>query len=270
MMDNNSVWAIVPAAGIGRRFGADRPKQYLSLTDRSGSNCDVSNESADLVIYKTLATLAQHSAVAGIVVALAEGDPYWHAPDIGKPLHTVTGGAERVDSVRNALVFLHNQNCCDADGWVMVHDAARPCLHQDDLNHLLEAVADDSVGGLLAAPVADTLKLSTVADGDQAGLQRAQRTVDRSQLWRALTPQMFRFGLLLAALQNRDVVSSPTGQQAITDEASAIEALGYQPLLVKGRSDNLKITTQDDLELAKVILLAQSQAGKVQAGKANV
>lgn len=222
-----TIWAIVPAAGIGQRFGGDVPKQYAAL--QVG---DVS----DAVLYHTLRAVTANESIAGVAVALATEDDYWQSPKLNKPLITVAGGTERVDSVRNALAALTDK--LDDNDWVLVHDAARPCLHADDLQRLI-AATNTEVGGLLAAPVADTLKRSVA--------QRVVATVDRSNFWRALTPQMFQYGLLKKAL-------SQDAGMMFTDESSAIEALGYQPLLVEGRADNIKITLPSDLALAQAIL----------------
>lgn len=223
-------WAVVPAAGAGQRMGSAIPKQYLPLAGQP-------------VIVHTLDTLLRHPRLAGVVVAISAGDEWWpevaagRVPD--KLLRVVTGGVERGYSVLNGLEALSER--AQLDDWVLVHDAARPCLSIGDLDRLFTELADDPVGGLLAVPVQDTLK--------QAATGRVAVTVDRSQLWRALTPQMFRLGMLRDAL--RDALARGL---TVTDEAAAMEAAGFAPRLVEGRADNLKITRPEDLALAEFYL----------------
>ncbi len=226
---SGQVWAIVPAAGVGKRMAAERPKQYLPLAGKT-------------VIQHTLEKLAAVPRITGIVVALGADDDYWETLDIrfSCPLETVTGGAERVHSVYNAASAIAAD--LDTDDWLLVHDAARPCVRVTDIARLLDAVATHPCGGLLATPASDTLK--------QAGAGRVvEKTLDRSRIWHALTPQCFRAPLLLEALEKG--LQHPA---AITDEASAMEAMGHRPLLVQGRSDNLKITRPEDLALAEFYL----------------
>jgi 2-C-methyl-D-erythritol 4-phosphate cytidylyltransferase len=217
-------WAVIPAAGVGARMAADRPKQYLTLGGRT-------------ILEHSLDCFLDHPCLKGVVVSLAVDDPYWpDLPSAGNPLiQRVAGGRERADSVLNALLHLHAQGAGD-DDWVLVHDAARPNLARADLDRLLGELADDSVGGLLAVPARDTLKRAG-ADG------RVQQTVDRSTIWQAFTPQMFRLGAL-----HRALADSLVAGVAITDEASAIEWAGQAPKLVEGRADNLKVTRPEDLE----------------------
>lgn len=221
--------AIVPAAGVGKRMGAAIPKQYLPLAGRP-------------VLEHTLACLLAEPRIAGIVVALGAEDEWWPTLQLGdrRRITRVEGGAERADSVMNALRAL--DGVADAEDWVLVHDAARPCLPRADLERLFCELADDPVGGLLAAPVRDTMKRA--GDGP-----RVAATVDRSGLWHALTPQMFRFALLREAL-----AAALAARVAITDEASAIEWFGLQPRLVEGSAANLKITRPEDLRLAEFFL----------------
>jgi len=217
-------WAVIPAAGVGARMAADRPKQYLTLGGRT-------------ILEHSLDCFLGHPCLKGVVVSLAVDDPYWpDLPSAGNPLiQRVAGGRERADSVLNALLHLHAQGAGD-DDWVLVHDAARPNLARADLDRLLGELADDPVGGLLAVPARDTLKRAG-ADG------RVQQTVDRSTIWQAFTPQMFRLGAL-----HRALADSLVAGVAITDEASAIEWAGQAPKLVEGRADNLKVTRPEDLE----------------------
>lgn len=216
-------WAVIPAAGVGARMAADRPKQYLPLAGRT-------------LIEHTLACFLDHPALKGVVVSLAEDDPFWPAlPCAHDPrVQRAPGGAERADSVLSALLQLSAQGAGEQD-WVLVHDAARPNLARSDLDRLLTALADDAVGGLLAVPARDTLKRAD-ADG------RAQQTIDRSVVWQAYTPQMFRLGPLQRALADAMVAGV-----AVTDDASAMEWAGQFPRLVEGRADNIKVTRPEDL-----------------------
>ncbi len=217
-----SVWAVVPAAGRGTRFGGEVPKQYLQVGGRP------------LLAY-TLDALLAHPAVAGVVVALAADDPWWPgwSDHAGKPVLTCTGGASRAASVLAAMAALPES--VRADDFVLVHDAARPNLAPADLDRLLEQGRADPVGAILAAPVRDTLKRA----GDDGGIDR---TEPRERLWRALTPQLFRRLQLSRALQ----AAADAGVE-VTDEAMALERQGARPLLVEGREDNFKVTTPADL-----------------------
>ena len=221
-------WLIVPAAGVGRRFGEQVPKQYFPLHGRT-------------LLEWSLAPFRADARCAGIVVALAASDPHW--PAIAKNLHNVLvapGGAERSHSVRNALAVLKGK--VEPTDWVLVHDAARPCLPAADLNRLIERLESHSVGGLLAAPASDTLK----ATGDD---MQVVRTVDRSGLWRALTPQMFRYARLCEALD-----AALAAGRLPTDESQAIEWLGDRPQIVAGSAANLKVTSPEDLLVASALL----------------
>jgi len=215
-------WAIVPAAGRGARFGGERPKQYLYVAGR-------------MVLEHTLRALFAHPDVAGAVVVLAADDGYWPGwrELMDKPVLTCTGGAERADSVLAGLAALPDS--VEGGDLVLVHDAARPHLHYDDLDTLLEHGRHDPVGAILAAPVRDTLKQ---ADAEY----RIEATAPRERLWRALTPQLFRRLSLTRALE-----AARASGARVTDEAMALERRGLRPLLVEGREDNLKITTPADL-----------------------
>lgn len=217
-------WAVIPAAGVGARMAADRPKQYLMLGGIT-------------ILEHSLNCFLGHPRLLGVVVSLATDDPFWPSLACASDprLQRAAGGRERADSVLNALLHLHAQGAAD-DDWVLVHDAARPNLGRDDLDKLLSALADDPVGGLLAVPARDTLKRA-----DAQG--RVSETVDRSTIWQAYTPQMFRLGAL-----HRALADSLVADVAITDEASAIEWAGQAPRLVEGRSDNIKVTRPEDLE----------------------
>ncbi len=232
-MSQASIHVVIPAAGVGKRMRSAVPKQYLMLGDKT-------------VLQHTVAVFERHPAVADITLVISAGDEYWPILDVqlDTPLHVVDGGQERCDSVMNALRFL--QDRVNADDWVMVHDAARPCLRDADLTRLIDTVQAQNTGGLLAVPVRDTMKRAV------AGEVRVSSTVDRTDLWHALTPQMFRFSALFAAMQS--ALDKP---HAITDEASAMELAGDTPLLVEGHGDNIKITRPEDLALAGFYLQQQ-------------
>ena len=223
-------FAIVPAAGSGSRFGAEKPKQYLSLLGRP-------------LIFHTLAALVACREIDRVWVVLSPDDPYWPQYDwseLGPKLETLRcGGATRAESVTNGLRAA--SMVASADDWVLVHDAARPCLSQLMLTTLINELNDDPVGGILAVPVADTLKRAGVD-------QRITATESRDALWQAQTPQMFRYGLLIEALEKC---------RTVTDEASAVEALGFSPKLVRSETTNLKVTYPADLALAGLILRGQ-------------
>ncbi|GHC07192.1 2-C-methyl-D-erythritol 4-phosphate cytidylyltransferase [Thermomonas carbonis] len=222
-------WALVPAAGSGRRFGGEVPKQYLCAAGKP-------------LIEHALDALLSHAGVDGVVVALAADDAHWPglASFHGKSVITCIGGGERADSVLAALHALPAG--VSKDVLLLVHDAARPNLHADDIRKLIEAAKTCPDGAILAAPVRDTLKRSGAG-------ARIARTESRDGLWRALTPQAFRRDLLLRALQ-----SAKADGVVATDEAMAVERLGLHPALVEGREDNLKVTTPADLALAEFLL----------------
>jgi 2-C-methyl-D-erythritol 4-phosphate cytidylyltransferase len=224
-------WAVVPAAGRGERFGGRMPKQYARLLGRP-------------VLSWSLAALLADRSLSGVVVALAPGDRrFGRLAEARDPrVRACRGGTRRDLSVANGLDAL--ADLAHDEDWVLVHDAARPCLRPADVRLLAGALRDDPVGGLLAVPLADTLK--TAGPGD-----RCERTVPRERLWRALTPQMFRYGVLRRALR-----LCRYRERAATDEAAAVELLGLEPQLVPGRSDNVKITMPEDLALAAAILRA--------------
>jgi len=217
-------WAVIPAAGVGARMAADRPKQYLQLGGRT-------------ILEHSLGCFLDHPDLKGLVVSLAVDDPYWpNMPCANDPrIVRADGGDERSGSVLNALLQLNALGASD-DDWVLVHDAARPNLSRDDLDSLLAELADDPVGGLLAVPARDTLKRV-----DKRG--RVVETVDRSLIWQAYTPQMFRLGAL-----HRALADSLVADAVITDEASAMEWSGQAQRLIEGRSDNIKVTRPEDLE----------------------
>ncbi|NAO95571.1 2-C-methyl-D-erythritol 4-phosphate cytidylyltransferase [Vreelandella titanicae] len=227
----SQTWLIVPAAGQGRRMGADKPKQYLTLADEQP------------VLAHTLARLHSAFPSARLVLCL-DADDRWFSPR-WVPFtdwQRVTGGDERMDSVLNALHAM----AADDNDVVMVHDVARPCITASDLQALYQAAAAHPAGALLAMPVADTMKRAD----EQC---QSARTEPRDDLWHALTPQGFRYVLLRRALE-----TARQQRTLVTDEASAVEALGECPQLVSGRRDNLKITHPDDLALAAAIMAAQT------------
>ena len=226
-MMSERFFGLIPAAGAGERMGLATPKQYLPLLGRP-------------MLYHSVNALLASGSIDIVFVVLAAGDGEFRQHDWGDfgermaPLYC--GGATRHDSVLNGLVAA--SATVQPDEWMLVHDAARPCLGQGELRRMLDALAADAIGGILAVPVADTLKR---ADADA----RIQATEPRAQLWQAQTPQMFRHGLLLQAL-------SRTAK--MTDEAGAVEAMGFRPKLVRGSSANLKVTHAEDLQLARAIL----------------
>lgn len=222
-------WALLPAAGSGRRFGGEVPKQYLHAAGKP-------------LIEHALDALLSHPAVDGAVVALAADDPHWPGWTSmhGKPVMTCVGGGERADSVLAALHALPDSVA--QDELLLVHDAARPNLYPGDIDNLIDFANACDDGAILAAPVRDTLKR---ADAEA----HVVATEPRASLWRALTPQAFQRGLLQRAL-----ASAKAGGIVATDEAMAVERLGLRPVLVEGREDNLKVTTPADLALAEFLL----------------
>lgn len=231
MSQSPRCWAVVPAAGVGKRMQADRPKQYLPLAGKT-------------VIEHTLGRLLDSAAFQAVSVAISVEDPYWPELTISKHPQVITapGGKERADSVLSALKALQEQAC--ENDWVLVHDAARPCLTASDIQLQIDSLKDDAVGGILALPSHDTLK--------QVNGSTITATIDRKQIWRALTPQMFKYAMLRDALQQTE------GNPAVTDEASALELVGFSPKIVEGRPDNIKITRPEDLALAQFYLEQQA------------
>ena len=226
-------WALVPAAGSGRRFGGEVPKQYLQAAGKP-------------LLAHALDALLAHPRIDGAVVALAEGDARWPGWTVlhGKPVVTCIGGGERADSVLAALRAL--PTCVADDALLLVHDAARPNLRANDIGKLVDAATACADGAILAAPVRDTLKRAGVDD-------RIEATEPRERLWRALTPQAFRRALLRRALE-----AAQAEGVAVTDEAMAVERLGLHPRLVEGREDNIKVTTPADLALVEFLLTRQT------------
>jgi 2-C-methyl-D-erythritol 4-phosphate cytidylyltransferase len=226
-MTSERFFGLVAAAGAGERMGQAKPKQYLEVLGRP-------------MLYHSVSALLADARIDTVFVVLAPTDDEFKRYAWGEfgervaPLYC--GGATRHDSVLNGLVAA--SSAIEPDDWILVHDAARPCLAPRELRRLLDTLAADEVGGILAVPVADTLKRADVAG-------RIQATEPREQLWQAQTPQMFRHGLLLEALG---------GTAKLSDEAGAVEALGLKPKLVQGSAANLKVTYAEDLQLAQSIL----------------
>jgi 2-C-methyl-D-erythritol 4-phosphate cytidylyltransferase len=218
-------YALVPAAGSGSRMGHELPKQYIALAGQP-------------MIFHALAILCANPEITTVFVVLAPDDAHWRSYDwteFGDKLQPLfCGGKTRAESVLNGLLASE----LELEDWVLVHDAARPCLSAQQLAHLLDELRDDAVGGLLAVPVADTLKRADA-------MQRVAHTESREGLWQAQTPQMFRTGLLVQALETA---------RSVTDEASAVEALGLFPKLVSSDSSNFKVTYPQDMLLAELLL----------------
>ena len=224
-------WGVVPAAGAGKRMGADIPTQYLAINGKA-------------VLQHTLERLLSVEALSAVAVALGQEDGYWpELPCADNPrILVAAGGKERADSVLSALKRLEDK--AQDDDWVLVHDAARLCVTRADIVKLIATLRNDPVGGILALPSSDTLK------GVQDGI--IIDTVDRNHVWRALTPQMFRYGALKQALSEAAELGL-----TVTDEASAMELKGLTPRIVEGRPDNIKITRPEDLALAAFYLEQQ-------------
>lgn len=234
MADDVRYWAVVPAAGVGRRMGAATPKQFLQLGDRT-------------VLEHSLDALFSLKLLDGVVL-VAGGDTAIEAITGRYRKHSLllaSGGKQRCHSVVKGLQALSGQAA--ADDWVLVHDAARPCVRCSDLERLVETLAESTSGGLLGLPVCDTMKRAD-ANGLISG------TLEREGMWRAFTPQMFRYGALQSALCR----ALEDGFE-VTDEASAMEHAGYRPRLVEGCADNIKITRPEDLVLAEFFLARQGR-----------
>lgn len=239
--------ALVPAAGVGVRFGADMPKQYVSINGQT-------------VLQHTLNTLLSAVNISTVLVVVSAQDQWidriYPPHALPEKLHILRcGGATRAESVRNGLAAAMNAGCLKNEDWVLVHDAARCCLTAAALQRLITAADNHAVGGLLAVPVADTLKR---ADAHQS----AAETVRRAGLWQAQTPQMFRTALLLRALTAADL-------SVVTDESSAIEALGLQPLLIAGDTANIKLTQPQDVRLAAMLLAQQDNTMDIRIGQGH-
>jgi len=227
--------AIVPAAGIGSRMQAERPKQYLILGQQT-------------LLEHTLAALFAHPRITRAIIVISATDTYFPQLPLAQDprIQVVIGGGLRADSVLAGLLAAENAE------WALVHDAARPCLHLGDLDRLLALTTSGAVGGILASPVSDTMKRA------QPGNQSIDHTVERQDLWHALTPQLFPLPLLIQCLQQAMAEGA-----TVTDEASALEHCGYQPQLVQGRADNIKVTRPEDLALAAFYLTQLSNKERI-------
>lgn len=223
---SNRVWAVVPAAGSGQRMGETIPKQYLKIRNKT-------------LIEHTLDLLVGAAKIDHVLVCTAPDDELW--PALNLNFETTLGGDSRAQSVMNGLLAIADR--AKPDDWVLVHDAARPCLGLGDLNRFIDQVSYHPVGGIMAMPCKDTLKLA------KPGRNEIAETIDRSLVWQAQTPQMFRYQLLREALSQ-----ALAKQHVVTDEASAMELAGYSPLLIAGDASNLKVTTPEDLKLAAFLL----------------
>lgn len=230
--DSPAFWCVVPAAGIGSRMGLDIPKQYLKLHGKT-------------VLEHTLEKLLAVPLLQRVVLPIHAEDVYWSELQLSENsrIHSIQGGNERCHSVLAALAYL--KTIASDDDWVLVHDAARPCITLDAILKLIGVLKVSQIGGILGVPVSDTLKMTYENT-------RIVETVDRRHLWQAQTPQMFRLGLLHSCLKR-----SIEEKYLVTDEASAVEYCNFQPLIVEGRSDNIKITRPDDLPLVEFILNQQ-------------
>ncbi len=227
------VWVVIPAAGVGSRMASDKPKQYLNIAGKT-------------IIEHTLGCFINHPLVSGIIVALSSTDSYWKQLNIqsdSTPIYIVEGGEQRSDSVEQALSYLKTLEKVDNESWVMVHDAARPCVSEIDINTLLKTRSNEIIGCILGTPVRDTMKRSI------PGNTLISHTESRDNLWHALTPQLFKLDSLLSALmfcKEQSIV--------VTDEASAFEALGEHPCLVNGSYENIKVTYPEDIQYANFLL----------------
>jgi len=229
-----SLAVVVPAAGVGKRMQAACPKQYLKIQDHT-------------ILEHTVLRLASHSCIKLIVIPLSPGDEYFSDSNLAQhpKVQMVDGGKERVDSVLCGLNAIDEAKY----PWVLVHDAARPCVTLADIQKLIDRCLENNCGGILATPVRDTMK--------RANQGLIAQTVEREQLWHALTPQMFQTPKLKEA-----ITTALDSKATVTDEASAIEFVQEQCQIIEGQSDNIKITRPDDLALAEFILTKQQAFAK--------
>lgn len=221
-------WAIIAAAGIGSRMGANFPKQYLKIGNKT-------------ILEHTLTPFLTHAHISKVIISLHRDDQYWQGLSINpkERFHTVVGGETRAHSVWEGLKYL--KDYASSSDWVIVHDAVRPLITHSDINLLMKELSQHPVGGIFGLPVTETLKI--VQD------MKIKQTYPRESVWQAQTPQMFRYEILHKAVENALMLDIP-----ITDEASAIEQLGYCPMMIPGTARNIKITTESDLLLAKKLL----------------
>jgi 2-C-methyl-D-erythritol 4-phosphate cytidylyltransferase len=244
--------AVVPAAGVGKRMQSTCPKQYLLIQNKT-------------ILEQTVTKLLSHELIKHVVISISDGDEYFQDTSLSTNKHVtvVFGGKERVDSVLAGLMSIDAK----VYPWAMVHDAARPCVDLDDISQLIEQTQRRQVGGLLATPVRDTMKKSSVVHHHSSELKSnpsVEETVERENLWHALTPQLYRTNELINAIS-----TAQKNNVIITDESSAIEAVGLESILVEGRGDNIKITRPDDLALANFILSKQISTNNMSAIQIN-
>lgn len=229
-MNKDKYFLIVPASGIGQRMNSTIPKQYIIL------------ENGLTILDQCLNTILSNDLISGFIVALNKKDSHFKSSDFAKDptlISIATGGKERFHSVLNALNAL--DQTAKPNDWVLVHDAVRPCIRKEDINKLIEEVADDKVGGILANRIVDTVK--------QKNDDGLVSTIDRQKLYIAQTPQMFRYAILKDSIEK-----AIKSNMHITDESEALESLNYSIRIVEGSSTNIKITTQEDIHLANYFL----------------
>lgn len=229
-MNKDKYFLVVPASGIGQRMNSTIPKQYIIL------------ENGLTILDQCLNTILSNDLISGFIVALNKKDSHFKSSDFAKDpklISIVTGGKERFHSVLNALNAL--DQTAKPNDWVLVHDAVRPCIRKEDINKLIEEVADDKVGGILANRIVDTVK--------QKNDDGLVSTIDRQKLYIAQTPQMFRYDILKDSIEK-----AIKSNMHITDESEALESLNYSIRIVEGSSTNIKITTQEDIHLANYFL----------------
>ena len=231
MTEQHKVWAIIPAAGIGGRMSADMPKQHLEIHGTP-------------MLHHTLSRICASPVIDGVVIGISPQDSAWSKNPFTHPkiLGVCDGGRQRRDTVLNGLKFLDGLEQVAQSDWALVHDAVRPCIVRQDIQNLLTQANDNEIGAVLGKRLVDTLKIT---DESQA----IQQTVDREKLWRAFTPQVFRLGDLLRAIE-----ASVADRVQVTDESMAMERAGFHPAMVEGHASNCKITTADDLDLAALFL----------------
>ena len=237
MEQAQKIIVIVPAAGVGKRMQANCPKQYLLINNES-------------ILSHTVMRLLSHPRIAQVILALGEHDQYFNESELArhKDIIRVKGGAERVDSVLSGLQVVDRQKY----PWVLVHDAARPCVSHEDIDNLINQCLSNNCGGILATPVRDTMKRGVSKIG---AMNTIKNTVDREQLWHALTPQLYKTVELTHAIEQALVQGL-----IITDEASAMEHANHKSLLVSASSENIKITHPNDLALAEFYLNKQANS----------
>ena len=230
MSNNNRLWVVIPAAGIGKRMGVDIPKQYITVCDKA-------------IIEHTVEKFTSRNDLQGILVILSNSDQHWSTLELSKnnKITTVTGGEERYKSVYNALCSLKNK--ADDDDWILVHDAVRPCITTSEIDQFIADLDHlNGIGGILALPCFETMKKANTN-------HEIEETIDRKFIWHAQTPQMFRYKKLFLAIEkimNENIF--------ITDEAMAMELAGYKPILIQGTHSNIKITDQNDLKYLESFL----------------